>query len=131
MNTVIGSLLVLCFLPIICAWIAGYHKQKQLGTVDNKEPRVQAAQLTGPGARAVGAQSNCWEALAVFSAAILAVHISGIELQEIANLVIVFTALRIVYIPLYIGNIDKLRSLAFLGSFGICIYMFYLALNAS
>lgn len=130
MNTVIGSLLALCFLPIICSWVGGYHRQKQLGSVDNKEPRAQAAQLTGAGARAVAAQSNCWEALAVFSAAILAVYISGIALQEIANLALIFTALRIVYIPLYIGNIDKLRSLAFLGGFGICIYMFYLALNA-
>ena len=130
MNTVIASLLILCLLPIICAWIAGYHRQKQLGSVDNKEPRVQSAQLTGAGARAVGAQSNCWEALAVFSAAILAVFISGMDLQEVANLALIFTALRVVYIPLYIGNIDKLRSLAFLGGFGICIYMFYLALSA-
>ena len=131
MNTVIASLLILCLLPITCAWIAGYHRQKQLGSVDNKEPRVQSGQLTGAGARAVGAQANCWEALAVFSAAILAVYISGIDLQEVANLALIFTALRVVYIPLYIGNIDKLRSLVFLGGFGICIYMFYLALNAS
>ena len=131
MNTVIASLLILCLLPIVCAWIAGYHRQKQLGSVDNREPRLQSAQLTGAGARAVGAQSNCWEALGVFSAAILAVFISGIDLAEVANLALVYTALRIVYIPLYIGNIDKLRSLAFLAGFSICIYMFYLALNAS
>jgi len=131
MNTVIACLLVLCILPIICAWIAGYHKRKQLGSVNNKEPRVQAAELTGPGARSVGAQSNSWEALAVFSAAILAVFMSGIALQEVANLALVFTALRIAYIPLYIGNIDKLRSLVFVAGFGICMYMFYLALAAN
>ncbi|MEZ5571309.1 MAG: MAPEG family protein [Halioglobus sp.] len=130
MNTVIGSLLVLCILPITCAWIAGYHRQKQFGNVDNKEPRTQSLKLTGAGARAVAAQSNCWEALAVFSAAILAVFISGIDLQSIATLTLVFVLLRIVYIALYLADQDKLRSLSFLGGFGICMYLFYLALSA-
>jgi uncharacterized MAPEG superfamily protein len=131
MNTVIGSLLVLCILPLSCAWIAGYHRQKQLGNVDNKEPRVQSLKLTGAGARAVAAQANSWEALAVFSATLLAVFISGIELQSIARLTMVFVALRIAYIPLYISNQDKLRSLVFLAGFGICMYLFYLALSAN
>lgn len=130
MNTVIGSLLILCILPLSCAWIAGYHRQKQLGSVDNKEPRIQAQKLTGAGARAVAAQANSWEALAVFSAAILAVFISGVALQGIANWAMAFVALRIVYIFMYIGNYDKLRSLVFLAGFGICMYLFYLALNA-
>jgi uncharacterized MAPEG superfamily protein len=131
MNTIIGSLLILCILPLTCAWIAGYHRQKQLGSVDNKEPRIQSMKLTGAGARAVAAQANSWEALAVFSATILAVFISGIELQSIARLAAVFVALRIAYIPLYIGNQDKLRSLVFLAGFGICMYLFYLALTAN
>ena len=130
MNTVIGSLLILCILPVVCAWIGGYHRQKQLGSVDNKEPRVQSQQLTGAGARAVAAQANSWEALAVFSAAILAVFISGIGFDSISTLVIAFVVLRIVYIPLYLADQDKLRSLVFLGSYGICMYLLYLALAA-
>jgi uncharacterized MAPEG superfamily protein len=131
MNTVIGSLLIMCILPLACAWIAGYHRQKQLGSVDNKEPRIQSQQLTGAGARAVAAQGNTWEALAVFSAAILAVFISGVDLQSITTPVMVFVALRVAYIPVYIGNIDKLRSLIFLVGYGICIYLIYLALSAN
>jgi uncharacterized MAPEG superfamily protein len=131
MNTVIGSLLIMCILPLTCAWIAGYHRQKQLGSVDNKEPRLQSQQLTGAGARAVAAQGNTWEALAVFSAAILAVFISGVDLQSITTPVMVFVALRVAYIPVYIGNIDKLRSLIFLVGYGICIYLIYLALSAN
>ena len=131
MNTVIGSLVILCILPLSCAWIAGYHRQKQLGSIDNKEPRIQALQLTGAGARAMAAQANSWEALAVFSAAILAVFISGVALQSVATWSMAFVALRIVYIPMYIGNQDKLRSLVFIAGFGICIYLFYLALNAN
>jgi uncharacterized MAPEG superfamily protein len=131
MNTVIGSLMIMCILPLTCAWIAGYHRQKQLGSVDNKEPRLQSQQLTGAGARAVAAQGNTWEALAVFSAAILAVFISGVDLQSITTPVMVFVALRVAYIPVYIGNIDKLRSLIFLVGYGICIYLIYLALSAN
>jgi uncharacterized MAPEG superfamily protein len=130
MNTVIGSLLVLCILPLACAWIAGYHRQQQLGSVDNKEPRVQSMKLTGAGARAVAAQANSWEALALFSAAALAVFISGVDLQTITRQALVFVALRIVYIAVYLGNQDKLRSLIFLVCFGICMYLFYVALTA-
>jgi len=130
MNVVITSLLILVILPVSCAWIAGYYRQKQLGSVDNKEPRAQSQQLTGSGARAVAAQSNSWEALAVFSAALLAVFIGGIDLDSIRMPVMIFTALRIAYIPAYIADLDKLRSLIFIGGYGICIYLIYLALSA-
>ena len=130
MNVVITSLLILVILPVSCAWIAGYYRQKQLGSVDNKEPRAQSQQLTGSGARAVAAQSNSWEALAVFSAALLAVFIGGIDLDSIRMPVMIFTALRIAYIPAYITDLDKLRSLIFIGGYGICIYLIYLALSA-
>ncbi|MFT4518013.1 MAG: putative MAPEG superfamily protein [Halioglobus sp.] len=131
MTTVIACLLILCILPISCAWIAAYHKKNQLGAVDNKEPRTQALALTGAGSRAVAAQSNSWEALAVFGAAVFAVFISGIALEEIANLAMIFTLLRVVYIPMYVTDMDKFRSLIFLGGFGICIYLFSLAIRAS
>jgi len=130
MHTVIACLLVLCILPLACAWTAGYHRHRQFGRVDNKEPRVQAALLTGAGARAVAAQGNSWEALALFSAALLAVLAAGIPLSEIATLALVYTALRVVYVPLYLGNLDSLRSLVFIAGFGICMYLFYLALSS-
>lgn len=130
MTTVLGSLLILCILPLSCAWIGGYYRQKQLGSVDNREPRLQSQQLTGAGARAVAAQANSWEALAVFSAAVLAVFISGVDMQRIATLAMVFVALRIAYIAVYLANQDKLRSLIFLVGYGICMYLFYLALSA-
>ena len=131
MTTVIACLLVLCILPVVCAWICGYFRHKQLGSVDNKEPRQQAAQLTGAGARAVAAQGNSWEALAIFSAALLAAVISGMDVAEIATLAVIYTALRIAYIGLYLANIDSARSLAFIGGYGICIYIFIQALGAS
>lgn len=130
MTSVLVSLLILTILPLACAWIGGYYRARQLGSVDNKEPRIQSLSLTGPGARAVAAQANCWEALGLYSAALLAVVISGVDLEQIATLAMVVAVLRIIYVPLYIMDIDKLRSLAFIGSFGICMYFFYLAISA-
>ncbi|NQX89961.1 MAG: MAPEG family protein [Halioglobus sp.] len=130
MNTVITSLLIMCILPLACAWIGGYYRQKQLGEINNKEPRVQAMDLTGPGARAVAAQANTWEALAVFSASILAVYMAGIDLASITTPVMIFVALRVIYIAAYIGNKDMLRSLIFIAGLAICMYLFYQALSA-
>lgn len=131
MTSVLVSLLILTILPITCAWAGGYYRSKQLGSIDNKEPRAQSLSLTGAGARAVAAQGNSWEALGLYSAALLALVISGVDLETVATQAMVLAALRIAYVPLYILDIDKLRSIAFIGSFGICLYFFYLAISAA
>lgn len=121
-------LMILCILPILCGWISGYYRHKQFGVVDNKYPREQNAKLQGCGARAVAAQMNAWEALAVYSAALLALNIAEIPVEQYANLVLVFLACRILHGVFYLINQDILRSLVFLAGYGICIYMFVLAL---
>jgi uncharacterized MAPEG superfamily protein len=130
MQTVISCLLIAVFMPLICAWIGGYHRYKQFnGVVDNKHPRIQASKLEGVGHRAYAAQQNCWEALAVFAAALLALHMSGVVLASVATACVIFVLLRAVYIACYLANQDLLRSSFFIGGFGICIYFFYLALT--
>ena len=131
MQTVIACLLIAVFMPIVCSWIGGYYRHTQLGKVDNKYPRLQAAKLEGAGHRAYAAQQNCWEALAVFAAALLALHISGVAIASAANLSLAFVVLRVIYIAAYLANQDYLRSSSFLGGFGICIYFFCLALSAA
>ena len=79
MNTVLACLLIAVLLPYVLAFIGSYHKGKQFGKVDNNNPRVQSAQLTGVGARAVAAQQNAWEALAVFTASLAAAFFAGVE----------------------------------------------------
>jgi uncharacterized MAPEG superfamily protein len=128
MNIPVFVLMMLCILPINCAWVSGYFRHKQLGTVDNKNPRAQNLQLTGAGARAVAAQLNAWEALAVYAAALLALTISQVPVEAYATLALVVLALRVVHAVSYIANQDIVRSLTFLGSYGICIYFFVLAL---
>ncbi len=128
MHTSILVLMILCLLPIICGWISGYYRHKQLGMVDNKHPREQNTKLVGCGSRAVAAQMNAWEALAVYSAALLAVYITQVPVEQYANLTMIFLVLRILHGVFYIVNQDILRSLVFLAGYGICIYMFVLAL---
>jgi len=129
MHTVMACLLIVTLLPIICSWISGYFRGTHPDGFDNKHPRLQVAKLEGPGHRAYAAQQNSWEALAMFSAALIALHMSGIAIATVANLSIVFVALRTIYIACYLANQDLLRSTAFIGGFGICIYFFYLALT--
>lgn len=130
MQIVIASLLIAVLLPIVCSWISGYFRYKQFsGKVDNKMPRIQSSQLQGAGHRAVAAQQNSWEALAMFSAALLGVHMSGMVLDSITTLCVVFVVARVVYIVCYLANQDAFRSISFLVSFGTCVCLFYKALT--
>jgi len=128
MKAPIVTLFVLSVLPIIWSWVSGYCRQKQFGAIDNKHPREQNAQLNGAGARAVAAQQNAWEALAVYAAALLAVVATGVPVASYATLTLVLLACRVAHGIFYIANWDILRSLTFLPAYGICIYMFILAL---
>ena len=121
-------LMILCILPITCAWASGYFRHQQLGVVDNKNPRAQNAQLTGAGARAVAAQANAWEALAVYAAALLALNVSQVPVEQYATLTLGVLAARVVHAVSYIANQDIVRSLAFLAGYGLCIYFFVMAL---
>lgn len=131
MNIVLASLLITTLLPIICSWVSGYYRHKQLGTVDNKCPRLQITQLEGAGHRAVAAQQNSWEALGMYTAALLALHIAGVAIATVSTWAMVFVAARVVYVACYLANQDILRSLSFLVGFGTCIYFFCIALGAA
>ena len=79
MTTPFWCLLIAAFLPFVLAGIGGYFKSQQFDTLDNNNPRVQSAQLVGAGARAVAAQQNAWEALAIFTAAVAVAHMAGAD----------------------------------------------------
>jgi len=121
-------LLIAVILPILWSWVSGYYRQKQFGAVDNKNPRVQNAQLTGAGARAVAAQSNAWEALAIFTAATMASQLLGADAEKMATASMVFIVARIFHGIFYIADKDILRSLSFLVGFGCCIWLFVMAM---
>lgn len=128
MHIVIACLLIVTLLPIICSWVGGYFRGIHPDGFDNKHPRIQASKLEGLGHRAYAAQQNSWEALGMFTAALLALHMSGLTIASVANLSVAFVVLRAMYVGSYLANQDVVRSLSFLGGFGICMYFFYLAL---
>ncbi|NRB39717.1 MAG: MAPEG family protein [Pseudomonadales bacterium] len=128
MSAVVLSLLVLSVLPIVLSWVSGTCRHQQFDAVDNKNPREQNQQLEGAGARAVAAQKNAWEALLVLVAAVAALTVAAVDLSALTNYFYALIALRVLHALCYVINQDIIRSLSFLGAYGICIYFFILAI---
>ncbi|CAA0079150.1 Uncharacterised protein [Zhongshania aliphaticivorans] len=127
MTVAFWCVFIACLLPILTAGVGGYYRGKQFGKADNKHPRAQYAQLEGAGARAYAAQQNAWEALPVFTAAVLIAHLAGVDAAKSAIAAEVFIVARVLYPIFYITNKDALRSLMFMVGFGACISLFVMA----
>jgi uncharacterized MAPEG superfamily protein len=127
MTTPFWCLLVVVFIPYVLSTITGYVRVRQFGTLDNKNPRAQAAQLEGVGARLVAAQQNAWEALAVFSAAVIVAHVTGADPDKSATAAIVFVCARVVHAVAYATNVDVVRSISFLVGAACALWLFLLA----
>lgn len=125
MTTPFWCLFLAILMPYVLAPIAGYFKAQQFGTLDNKNPRAQTALLEGPGARAAAAQANHWEAIAVFTAAVMVNHNTGGDPSTSASLAMVWLGMRVLHAVFYITDIDKARSTAFLVGFGCSIALFF------
>jgi uncharacterized MAPEG superfamily protein len=130
MTTPLWCLLIVALLPYPLAFAGGYFKTRQFGRADNKNPRQQAAQLEGAGARAVAAQANAWEALGVFTAAQVVLHLANPEAARgstAANLSMVYVATRLVHPIFYVANIDLARSAVFVIGMVCIVWLFVLA----
>jgi uncharacterized MAPEG superfamily protein len=128
MRTALIVLLCLCLMPYLFAVISHYYRKQQLGRIDNQYPREQITHLQGAGARAVAAQQNAWEALAIYGAALLAVVASGLDVKYLAEAAMIVLIARVLHGIFYLTNLDKLRSLAFLVAIAPCFYLFYVVL---
>ena len=128
MKIAIIVLFCLCLMPYLMVCISGYYRKKQLGKIDNHLPREQYTQLQGVGARAVAAQQNAWEALILYSAALLAVVASNLEVKYLAEAALIVLGARILHAIFYLADLDKLRTLSFLIAIAPCFYLFYVVL---
>lgn len=130
MTTPLWCLVFVALLPYLLSFSGGYFRMRQFGAVDNKHPRLQAAQLEGVGARAYAAQANAWEALAVFTAAVVVLHVANPEAARgttAANLSLGFLATRVAHPIAYLANQDLVRSLVFLLGL-VCVFgIFWIA----
>lgn len=121
MSTPLWCLAVVALLPYVWSTVSTVHRSRQFGAkTDNKNPRVQQAQLTGAGARAVAAQQNAWEALPFFTAGVVVAELAGAAVGAAAALSLVFVAARIAHGIFYVTDLDKLRSLSF-GVGALCV----------
>jgi len=100
-------------LPYVWVVIAAGERRKQFGSVDNKHPRVQGAQLIGRGARALGAHNNAFETFGFFAAAVIIAHLAGADPGWSTIFAVTFVLVRIVHGVLYLSDVDVMRSLAF------------------
>jgi uncharacterized MAPEG superfamily protein len=116
MTTPFWCLFVIALIPYFLAPVSVIFRAKEFGEADNKNPRKQQAVSTGIGARAVAAQQNAWEALPVFAAAVFVGHLSNADVGTTAMFSMVFVAMRVLHAIFYITDIDKARSLTFLGA---------------
>ncbi len=100
-------------MPIACAGIAKggmFSVPPSKGGYDNGDPRAWLARQSGYRARANAAQANCFEALPFFIGAVLIAHQLHAKQGWIDALALVFIALRIVYVGLYLADRHSARS---------------------
>lgn len=120
MTTLIICLLIAILLPYL-AKLPLVKAQNELGRYDNHHPRTQQAMLTGYGARTLAAHQNSFEALAVFSTAVLTAiatnHVSSI----VQILAVAFIVLRVIYHVLYLRDMASLRSTVWFFSYVCCV----------
>jgi uncharacterized MAPEG superfamily protein len=126
-TTPLWCLVIACFLPYVWAPFGAAARRAQLGSIDNKNPRLQQAQLTGRGARAVGAHKNAFEAIASFGPAVLIAHLVGADPVWSARLAETFVVARVLHGVFYLADLDVLRSTAFLVGVLCVIGLFVLA----
>lgn len=113
------------FWCVLLAWVIAYLPKaassvamsRQPGGYDNKHPRTQQAKLTGWGARAHASHTNGLENFPAFGIAVLVAHVGGGDPRRASLLAIAYVAVRVLYIALYIADVDRLRSVVW--AFGI------------
>ncbi|MDB5886942.1 MAG: rane protein-like protein [Polaromonas sp.] len=106
--------LVAALLPVVCAGIAKYGTFRispKKGGYDNNNPREWLARQTDWRARANAAQANTFEALPFFFAAVIIAHQLQASQAWVDGLALLFVALRMAYIWLYVINRASARSL--------------------
>jgi uncharacterized MAPEG superfamily protein len=120
MTLALWCLLVASLLPIACAGIAKWGFRG----FDNNNPREWLARQQGWRARAHAAQQNSWEALAIFTAAVLTAHLVDASQATVDGLAVGFIVARFAYVACYLADWATLRSLVWLAGLGLSIALF-------
>lgn len=116
---IVGSLL-----PYVWGIIDDRERKKTLGGRDNRHPRVQAQQLEGRAARALGASQNAFEGFPIFAAAVLMCAFAGAAGTTVTVVSVVWVVVRFLHGVSYVGDNPKLRGPMFgLGAISSLVLM--------
>lgn len=114
---------MLLLLPNLLAALGSYTRKRQLGRVDNHDPRQQVLQLDSRGQRLYAAQQNAWEALLLFSGSLLLAHLAGLDFVSLKTACLVFITSRLLHPLAYVLGWASLRSALMLVAWLCCIYI--------
>ena len=130
MTTPLWCLVAVLIFPYALAGVGGVLRAKQLGSLDNHHPRLQAQELRGIAARAYAAQQNAWEAVSFFGFAVVINHLAGGAPGPSATAALVYVAARVGHAAAYLANQPVLRTVVFLVSLICGIRLIWLAAAA-
>lgn len=114
-------------IPYLLAAYGGYYRKKCFGVMDNVNPRIQAAQLEGYGARIYAAQQNAWENCIVFTTTVMIISFSGLNTTTSQALCIIYVMLRVIHPIAYLMNLSGARSAINTGGLFCCATLIFLA----
>lgn len=115
-------LLASFFLPFVCAGIAKAGRRDY----DNASPREWEQRLDGYRRRAVAAMNNTFEALPFFAAAVIVAHQLDAPQGRLDALAVTWLVLRAAYVGLYVADRATPRSLVWLASVAVTVWIFVL-----
>jgi uncharacterized MAPEG superfamily protein len=115
-------LLVVALLPFPWTILA-----KAGSRYDNRTPRVYLVGLEGWRARAQAAHQNAWEALAMFTAALVVAGHAGASGTWFNGLAVTFVTMRVLHGVLYVANLASLRSLVWFVGVVCVVSMFFVS----
>ena len=107
--------------PYVAAGIA----KKGFEGYDNAVPRQWLAKQTGFRARANAAQSNLFESLPFFFAAVIIASIANAPQARVDLLAIGFVVARTAYLVCYVANWPSTRSVVWLAGLGCVVAIFF------
>lgn len=130
MTTPLWCLLVVALLPYVLAGFGTWLRGRELGHIDNNTPREQWKSVRGPGIRIYSAQANAWEALGLFTAAVVVAHLAGAAPGASATASVLFVLSRIAHAVCYAMDAAVMRSVVFMVGFFSVLALFGLAIAA-
>ncbi|MBJ7311093.1 MAPEG family protein [Rugamonas sp. CCM 8940] len=122
--------LAACTLPLASAGLpklASSRLPRGGGQYDNLQPRAWAAGLSGWQQRAIAAQTNGFEALPLFIAAVILAQQAHAEQGRVDLLALGFIAIRIAYVACYLANLGTLRTLVWSAGVAACVALLAMA----